>query len=267
MTSKPDNSASTPDKPGDYQPTPRELQAVKRVVERQAKSASAPRFRVSHANGKTAINPDHPDVGCAYVMLADFLATGDSTLAQGVLTQPANAAHPGKELTTVELSVMVATVGAIAPRDPTEALLASEMAAIHTLTMMAARRLHLSETIQRQDSASNMVNKLARTFAAQMEALKRYRSTGEQSIRVQHVTVNEGGQAIVGNVRTGGGGTKKIDHQSHVPEATRPSAASSCTAMLCHEQAVPLPVQSACDAGAERVPVPRRQGGGPGGEG
>jgi hypothetical protein len=41
-------------------------------------------------------------------------------------------------------------------------------------------------------------------FAAQIEALKRYRSRAEQTVRVEHVTVNEGGQAIVGNVSTGG---------------------------------------------------------------
>ena len=51
-------------------------------------------------------------------------------------------------------------------------------------------------------------NKLARTFAVQVEALKRYRTGGEQKVTVQHVTVNEGGQAIVGSVspRAGGAG-------------------------------------------------------------
>lgn len=39
-----------------------------------------------------------------------------------------------------------------------------------------------------------------------MEALKRYRTGGEQKVTVQHVTVSEGGQAIVGNVTQGGGG-------------------------------------------------------------
>jgi len=34
----------------------------------------------------------------------------------------------------------------------------------------------------------------------QMEALKRYRTGGEQKVTVQHVSVSEGGQAIVGNV-------------------------------------------------------------------
>jgi hypothetical protein len=41
---------------------------------------------------------------------------------------------------------------------------------------------------------------IARTFATQMEALKRYRTGGEQKVTVQHVSVSEGGQAIVGNV-------------------------------------------------------------------
>jgi len=33
-----------------------------------------------------------------------------------------------------------------------------------------------------------------------MEALRRYRTGGEQKVTVQHVNVGEGGQAIVGNV-------------------------------------------------------------------
>lgn len=44
------------------------------------------------------------------------------------------------------------------------------------------------------------LNKLARTFTTQMETLKRYRTGGEQKVTVHHVTVNEGGQAIVGTV-------------------------------------------------------------------
>ena len=86
-------------------------------------------------------------------------------------------------------------------------MLAAQMAAVHNATMAAARRLAHVESLAQQDSASNMLNKLGRTFTAQVEALKKYRSTGEQSIRVQHVTVNDGGQAIVaGNLEARGGG-------------------------------------------------------------
>jgi len=38
-----------------------------------------------------------------------------------------------------------------------------------------------------------------------MEALNKYRTGGKQTIQVQHVNVNEGGQAIVGNVNKGAG--------------------------------------------------------------
>src|SRR5580704_2062120 len=78
---------------------------------------------------------------------------------------------------------------------------------LHMSTMTFARRLAHVENIPQQDSAERAFNKLARTFAAQVEALKRYRSGGEQTVRVEHVTVNEGGRAIVGNVSHGGRGS------------------------------------------------------------
>ena len=45
-----------------------------------------------------------------------------------------------------------------------------------------------------------MVNKFARTFTGQMDTLHRCRSGPEQKVTVNNVSVNEGGQAIVGSV-------------------------------------------------------------------
>jgi hypothetical protein len=73
------------------------------------------------------------------------------------------------------------------------------MAATHNAIMTFARRLNHRVDSPQQDSAERAFNKLARTFAAQVETLKRYRG-GEQTMRVESVTVNDGGQAIVGNV-------------------------------------------------------------------
>ena len=75
--------------------------------------------------------------------------------------------------------------------------------------MKMAGQLAGAETIPQQDSAERALNKLARTFTTQVEALKRYRTGGQQKVTVEHVTVNEGGQAIVGNVETGGRGNGK----------------------------------------------------------
>jgi hypothetical protein len=41
---------------------------------------------------------------------------------------------------------------------------------------------------------------VGRTYATQMEALSRYRTGGEPKVTVQHVSVGEGGQAILGKV-------------------------------------------------------------------
>jgi hypothetical protein len=107
------------------------------------------------------------------------------------------------------MDFMLAIVKGIEPKDQVEALLAAQMAAVHNATMTFARRLSHVETIPQQDSAERAFNKLAQTFAAQLEALKRYRTGGEQKVTVKHVTVNEGGQAIVGSVSHGGGGISK----------------------------------------------------------
>ncbi|WP_322866514.1 hypothetical protein U5922_010145 [Aquicoccus sp. G2-2] len=67
------------------------------------------------------------------------------------------------------------------------------------------------ENIPQQDAAERALNKLGRTFAAQMDTLKKYRTKGQQTVRVERVTVNEGGQAIVGDAQHGGGAMKKSD--------------------------------------------------------
>jgi hypothetical protein len=45
-----------------------------------------------------------------------------------------------------------------------------------------------------------------RTYVAQVEAFRRLRQGGSQFMRVEHVQLNEGGQAIIGNVRKDGSG-------------------------------------------------------------
>jgi hypothetical protein len=42
--------------------------------------------------------------------------------------------------------------------------------------------------------------RLMRVYATQVEAFRRLRQGGSQFMRVEHVHVNEGGQAVIGNV-------------------------------------------------------------------
>ena len=89
------------------------------------------------------------------------------------------------------LNFVLSVVKGIEPRDQVEAMLAMQMAVIHNATMTFGRRLNHVETVQQQDSAERALNKLARTFTMQMEGLKRYRTSGQQKVTVEHVTVNQ----------------------------------------------------------------------------
>ena len=50
--------------------------------------------------------------------------------------------------------------------------------------------------------------RLLRAYATQVEALRRLRNGGSQTVRVEHVHVNEGGQAVIGNVNSNPGSSR-----------------------------------------------------------
>mgnify|MGYP000417926937 CR=1 FL=1 len=94
----------------------------------------------------------------------------------------------------------------IAPKDGLEGMLAVQMLATHNMAMeMAGRAMYSEQTVDGVDMNINRSTKLMRTFTTQLETLQKYRNKGKQTIQVQHVTVNDGGQAVVGNVVGGEG--------------------------------------------------------------
>jgi len=201
MASK--REAATPGdqaQPAAYQPTPREAAVLERQRQRDAETIPAPRLTVTAEAGARAFVVDHSDpvTGCA--LLAEALASADGEFTAGLVRQLADAVERGGALRDEDLNFLLAVVKGIKPRDQLEAMLAAQMAVTHEAVMTFARRLGNCQMLEQQDSAERAFNKLARTFVLQLEALKRYRSGGEQKVTVQHVTVSEGGQAIVGHV-------------------------------------------------------------------
>ncbi len=146
---------------------------------------------------------ERQDVG--YRLLAEALGTADPDFVNGLVDQLAGATRRNGKLAEAELNFLLAVIKDVKPRDQCEAMLAAQMAVVHKQMMVFARRLGNVDTIDQQDSALNGFTKLARTYLMQMDALKRSRTGGEQTVTVQHVNVNEGAQAIVGNVTTQSG--------------------------------------------------------------
>ena len=88
----------------------------------------------------------------------------------------------------------------INPKDQIEGMLAAQMIATHHATMDCFRIVAQNGHTDIINQMSSSANKLSRTFMMQMEALNRYRGKGQQKMTVEHVHINSGGQAIIGNV-------------------------------------------------------------------
>jgi hypothetical protein len=100
----------------------------------------------------------------------------------------------------------------IQPQDEVEGLLAVQMVGVHNMAMETMSRAMLrGQTFEGKDINIKQATKMLRTFIAQIEALKRYRTGGQQKMVIEHVHVNEGGQAIVGQVNEGGGKNKNCE--------------------------------------------------------
>lgn len=108
----------------------------------------------------------------------------------------------------------------IAPADELEGMLAAQMVAAHQASMECYRRSMIpDQTIDGRTLNLSQANKLSRTYATLLEALNRHRGKGgQQKVVVEHVHVSDGGQAIIGSVKTGGGVGKKKPRQSHANE-------------------------------------------------
>ena len=95
--------------------------------------------------------------------------------------------------------------------------MAAQLLAAHYAAMECYRRAMLDEqTFEGRRENLNQANKLSRSYAVLLEALNRHRGKGQQKVTVEQVTVNAGGQAIVGAVATPGGGVaSKSEEQPH----------------------------------------------------
>jgi hypothetical protein len=221
-----------------YQPTASERAALDKHNARRAAITLAPRLKVPK-DGKT-ISLDHPDQTVASSLLMEALGSTDTDFVEGLVTQLVNASG---QLDEAGLNFVLAVIKDVKPNDQLEAMLAAQMAIVHVTLMKFARHFDRIESLPQQDSAERAFNKLARTFTGQMEALKRYRTGGEQKVTVQHVSVGEGGQAIVGNV------TQATPQTVPAKPAASPLAVSDA-----RQAAMPI-----IEARRARVPVERRQ--------
>ena len=195
----------------------------------------------------------HADVAIARVMNA--FGTTSTDLAERLMRQIINTTHLQSSSAPINADILnaaLAAVTGIGLQDDAEAMLATQMVGIHWLAMDLLRK---ANDRARLNDAGNLAVKLLRTYTTQLEALKRYRSAGEQRVVVQHVTVTAEQAAVQVNgtppALRGEGAASKTEEQSHGPREPQAVAFEPSAPLRCPEPA------------GDTVPVASREGAGP----
>lgn len=116
-----------------------------------------------------------------------------------------------------KVQAAISALRGIEPQDEIEGMLAAQMVGLHNAAMECMRRAMIGEqTFEGRNCSLTHATKLTRSYAALLDSLQKYRGKGQQKMTVEHVHVNAGGQAIIGNVNNGGGSQNtKTEEQPH----------------------------------------------------
>ena len=111
------------------------------------------------------------------------------------------ARMPGDGPSNISINGALAIIAAFEPKNEMDAALALQAACTHMVAMVMMARIgggHGGD--RRLPGMASASAKLLRAYCTQIETYRRLRGGGKQNIRVEHVHVHEGGQAIVGAV-------------------------------------------------------------------
>jgi hypothetical protein len=140
--------------------------------------------------------------------LRNAFGTASSEFVEASLYQLIAAARlPGSGISEIAVNASLAFIEGAKPQGEVECALVVQMACTHTAAMSVlgtfAGAYGSCRDIPLKASAAA---RLMRAYATQVETLRRVKNGGSQVIRVERVYVNEGGQALIGNVRKDGSG-------------------------------------------------------------
>ena len=185
--------------PKEPTPTPRTMARVAEARQRNAARLERPSLEVKRISEKVT----HTDITSDMAeTLLDTFGTTSSDFVHAELSR-----LPGEQ---TEINAALAAIDGTRPENELAAMLASQMVVTHGLAMDMLGRVRRADLLVQAEAVGALATKLLRTYTMQMEVLAKLKRGGEQTVRVEHVHVYPGGQAIVGAVSTqrakGGGG-------------------------------------------------------------
>ncbi len=136
-----------------------------------------------------------------------FGTTSSDFVNASLLQLQAAANLPSGGISEVGMNAALALIEGVAPKNEIEGALAIQMACSHSAALSVLARFRGGGGGEgRVVALATAAARLQRAFSVQVETLRRLRHGGDQYVRVEHVHVNDGGQAIIGNVKPGRSG-------------------------------------------------------------
>ena len=164
-----------------------------------------PPVRVRLGRPDAYVPQTHPPDGDSenwWQRLKNALGTTSSDFVSASLLQVQAAARsPFGTTSETAMNAALAMISAAAPKNEIEGAFAVQMACTHTAAMAVLANIDRLGTERRIAVFASAASRLLRAYAMQMEVFRRLRNGGQQYVRVEHVHVNDGGQAIIGNVK------------------------------------------------------------------
>ncbi len=151
--------------------------------------------------------------------IVEATGTKDPKLAQQLVNQVCNSLWMPAALSDEErlqhIRSAMAALRSIKPQDEVEGMLATQMVATHAAAMECLRRSMIQQqTSEGCDNNLRHAAKLMSIFTKQLETLNRNRGKGQQKMTIEHVNVEPGGQAMVGNFGANAKSPRKRAKQS-----------------------------------------------------
>jgi hypothetical protein len=162
------------------------------------------RAKVFGADGKIVkVHPPDGEHKGWWLRLNKALGTTSSDFVNASLFQIQSACRsPWGGISQLAMNAALAMIEAAAPKDEIEAALAVQMACAHTAAMAVLAKMDAAfGTEQRVAAFGSTAARLMRVYATHVEVLRRLRHGSQQVVPVEHVQINDGGQAVIGNLK------------------------------------------------------------------
>jgi hypothetical protein len=240
------------------EPTEAEQAEIRAHAKRKKARRQVPRFAVHRQEDSLVqMMPIGVHADAADARLMNAFGTTNADLAKLLMSQIINTTHlrlSNEPVAEDKVNAALAAVTGIGPQDEAEPMLAAQMVGVHWVAMALLSKAGSTNDHALLEDMGNLALKLLRTFPAQLKALKRYRSAGEQHVVVQHqhvsVTTDQAAVQVTGGTDPafGGRGTgSKPEERAHGPGESQAVAFEPGTPLQCPEPARDTVPVAGCD--------------------